>query len=79
MRDRAIPALGELMRQHAGGVIAVVTHRIVIRACVAHLLGMPLAESRRLSPSTCGLSLLRQRREETEVMIFNAQFHLSAW
>jgi broad specificity phosphatase PhoE len=79
VRDRAAPALWDLMRQHAGGVIAIVTHRIVIRACVADFLGMPLAEARRLSPATCGLTLLRCRHEELEVQTFNSLFHLSDW
>jgi broad specificity phosphatase PhoE len=79
VRDRALPALADVMSKHLGGAIAIVTHRIVIRACVAHLVGMPLAEARRLSPSTCGISLLRYRRQEIEVTTFNALFHLSAW
>ncbi|MBI2825707.1 MAG: histidine phosphatase family protein [Planctomycetia bacterium] len=79
MRDRARPAIERLMRGHLGHSIAICTHRIVIRACVADLLGMPLAESRRLSPSNCGLSLLRLRKDTVEVMTFNALFHLSAW
>ncbi|HEY1600794.1 MAG TPA: histidine phosphatase family protein, partial [Pirellulales bacterium] len=79
VRDRAVPALKDIMRKNLGQVIAVVTHRIVIRACVAHLVGMPLAEARRLSPSTCGLSLIRYHQGEIEVTTFNALFHLSAW
>ena len=49
------------MPRHLGGVVAIVSHRIVIRACVAYLIGMPLAEARRLSPSTCGITVLRYR------------------
>ncbi len=79
VRQRGLPAIEELMRRHLGGVIAIVTHRIVIRACVAQLVGMPLAEARRLSPSTCGISLLRYRRDEMEVTTFNSLFHLSTW
>ncbi len=79
VRDRALPAIESILARHAGSVVAIVTHRIVIRACIAHLIGMPLAEARRLSPSTCGLSLLRYRREQLEVATFNATFHLSAW
>ncbi len=77
--DRALPAIKNLLSDNVGRVIAVVTHRIVIRSCVAQLLGLPLAEARRLSPSTCGLTLLRFRRDELEVTTFNAVFHLSAW
>jgi broad specificity phosphatase PhoE len=79
VRDRALPAIESILEQHLGGIVAIVTHRIVIRACIAHLVGMPLAEARRLSPSTCGLSLLRNRREQLEVATFNAAFHLSQW
>jgi broad specificity phosphatase PhoE len=79
VRERAIPALEDVMQRHLGGVVAIVSHRIVIRACVAYLIGMPLAEARRLSPSTCGISLLRYRRGEMEVVTFNSQFHLSGW
>lgn len=79
VRQRALPALEQVMQQHLGGIVAIVTHRIVIRACVAYLIGMPLAEARRLSPSTCGISLLRYRRGEIEVTTFNALFHLSTW
>jgi len=79
VRDRALPAIERLMRENVGCVIAIVTHRIVIRSCVAQLLGLPLAEARRLSPATCGLTLLRYRRDELEVTTFNALFHLSVW
>jgi broad specificity phosphatase PhoE len=79
VRERALPAIEEVMQRHPGGVVAIVSHRIVIRACVAYLIGMPLADARRLSPSTCGISLLRYRRGEMEVVTFNSQFHLSGW
>jgi broad specificity phosphatase PhoE len=79
LRDRSLPAINELMRKHLGQVIAIVTHRIVIRACVAELLGLPLSEARRISPSTCGLTLLRAGRDNLELVSYNVLFHLSEW
>jgi len=76
VRDRALPAIERVMSGCLGQSIALVTHRIVIRACVAHLLGVPLAESRRVSPSTCGVSLLRYSEGKLELVGFNSVFHL---
>jgi probable phosphoglycerate mutase len=76
VRDRALPAIERVMAASLGKSIAIVTHRIVIRACVAHLLGVPLAESRRVSPSTCGVSLLRYSGGKLELVGFNSVFHL---
>lgn len=76
VRDRALPAISRLMAKCLGQSIAIVAHRIVIRACVADLLGVPLAESRRVSPSTCGLSLLRYSAGKLELVGFNSVFHL---
>jgi len=76
VRDRALPAIERVMASCLGKSIALVTHRIVIRACVAHLLGAPLAESRRVSPSTCGVSLLRYSGGKLELIGFNSVFHL---
>ncbi len=79
VRDRALPALEDVMRHNLGRTIAIVTHRIVIRATAAHLLEVPLAQSRRLSPATCGISVLRYRKDELEMATFNGVFHLSKW
>jgi broad specificity phosphatase PhoE len=79
VRDRSLPAIEGLMRENPGQVIAIVTHRIVIRACVAELLGLPLSEARRVSPSTCGLSVLRLEEGSLTLASFNSLFHLSEW
>ena len=79
VRDRAVPAILEIMSRHRGQVITIVTHRIVIRACACHFLGIPLAEARRLSPSTCGLTLVELGKKEIDLVTFNSLLHLSEW
>ncbi len=45
---RAYPALEHIARQNEGGSIAVVSHGITIRCLLSHILGITLAETRRL-------------------------------
>ena len=55
---RAVLAIEELRRRHADKVVAVVSHSDVIKALVAHYLGVPLDLMQRVEISPASLSVL---------------------
>jgi broad specificity phosphatase PhoE len=75
---RVAPALGELLRRHEGASILVVAHRITNRTYLAGLLGVPLAQARKVHVDNCGLSIVVREGDDTLVSTLNATFHLDA-
>ena len=55
---RAIRALEEIRRQHTDQVVAVVSHGDVIKATIAHYLGVPLDLFQRIEISPASISAL---------------------
>jgi broad specificity phosphatase PhoE len=76
---RALPAVQSLLAEHEGQSVAVVTHHIVIRCLVAHVLGLPLAEARAIKQSPGGITILRWRSGELSLVTLNAAWHLAEW
>jgi broad specificity phosphatase PhoE len=78
LQARVVPALGRLMAQNLGRVVAVVGHNCVNRVCLAHLLEMPLAKYRLIPQDNCGVNLLRCRDGQAKLVTINATGHLEA-
>ena len=76
VQDRVSPALLRLMQSHPGQHILVVAHNIVNRAYLCGLLGLPLAHSRNITQTNCGLNIIRLKDGTAEVRTLNATFHL---
>lgn len=77
---RVKPALDDLLENNLGRNIAVVGHNIVNRCYLAELLGVPLARARDLLVQhNCGVNLIRRRAGKSQVVMFNAVWHLSRW
>ncbi len=58
VQERAVSALESLRRAHAGLAVVVVSHADVIRAALAHYLGLPLDNLLRLEISPASVSTL---------------------
>ncbi len=76
VQDRAVAALGQIVPQHLGQAIAVVAHNVVNRCLLAHVLGIPVSQYRRISQDNCGVSILRFQAEKRKLITLNMIFHL---
>jgi len=76
VQQRAVPVLRQIVAQHLGQSIAVVSHNVVNRCVLAYVLGIPLAQYRRITQDNCGVSLLRWQPEKMKVITLNTIFHL---
>jgi broad specificity phosphatase PhoE len=73
---RALPVLADLFDRHAGRVFVAVTHNVVIRACVATLLGIPLARAKDVIQGNGSVNVLRRENGRIDVMTLNSVFHI---
>ena len=76
VQERVVPALDGLLAQQAGQSIVVVSHNVVNRCYVAHLMGLPLKRARSISQDNCGINIIRRRGETASLITLNAAFHL---
>ncbi len=75
---RTQPAFEQLMKQHAGEKIVVVGHNVVNRVYLAHVADIPLAKSRDLKQSNCGINVIRHRGNRDQLITLNATLHLES-
>ena len=76
VQARVIPAVEQLMARNAGWLIVAVTHNVVNRAYLAHLLRMPLAHYRSIPQDNCGANLLCCRNGNIKAVTVNSVDHL---
>jgi broad specificity phosphatase PhoE len=71
--DRFTECLGEIAEKHPDGRVLVVAHSSAIRLALCRLIGVPLAEYRRLFPTlrNCALTELRLRDGRAALLQFN--------
>ena len=71
--DRFTEALDEIAEKHPDGRVLVVAHSSAIRLALCRLIGVPLAEYRRLFPTlrNCALTELRLRDGRAALLQFN--------
>jgi broad specificity phosphatase PhoE len=74
---RVAPALAQVAAAHEGAAIAVVTHQIVCRVYLGHLLGVAAPETRKLKMANGGISIVQFDRGAALVHTFNSAFHLA--
>ncbi len=67
VQARAWPALERLLRLHAGQAILVVAHQVVLRACLAPLLGLPPVRAREVRLANGGALVVVRDGERTNV------------
>lgn len=74
--QRVHPAMRQLLADNLGNQIVVVGHNLVNRAFLAPLIGLPLAQVRRMNQDNCGVSVARYRDGEIKLLTMNSVFHL---
>lgn len=73
---RARPVLQDLLQKHAGESIAVVAHNVVNRVLLADLMGIGVHRAPAIRQGNGCVNLIRFQQGVTEVISFNALFHL---
>ena len=76
VQERASAAIEDLLHQHEGKGILVVSHHVVNRIYLSGLLGLPLEQARQVSLDNCGVSVVTRESGDTSVNMLNAAFHL---
>jgi broad specificity phosphatase PhoE len=76
LRERLLPVVERLAEQHAGQTVVVVSHGVVIRALLAHWLGIPLRYARRLPNDNTGVSRVTVEGKQFKVRTVNQAEHL---
>lgn len=76
VQGRVVPAIEQLLRDHPEGSLIVVTHNIVGRVYVAHVLGLPISKARNIRQDNGGLTVISTAGGTTKVLTLNAVFHL---
>jgi broad specificity phosphatase PhoE len=70
--DRAIPVMAQLMAANLGRRVAAVSHNVVNRAYLTHLLGVPLRSYRSIPQDNCGVNVIRFAQGQTKLIMINA-------
>jgi broad specificity phosphatase PhoE len=74
--DRVQPIFESLAARHLGQTILVVVHNIVLRAYFARLLGIPMAQYRRLTQDNCCVNVLHWQTGAMQLHTLNSVWHL---
>jgi len=77
VQRRAVPAVAALAAAHPGGRIAIISHNVVNRACLAAWLGVPIDRARAIRQANGGLNVVDFDGDEVRVETLNACFHLA--
>ncbi len=77
VRERVVPAIRQILADHGAQHVAIVAHNVVNRTYLGTLMGLPLARSRDLAQSNCGINVVRYRGGEVKLLSMNSVFHLS--
>jgi probable phosphoglycerate mutase len=78
VQERAWQAIERIRQRQEQGTVAVVTHNFVILTLLCRVLGLELADFRRLRHSVAAKSVLEMGCDRTIVMSFNDACHLEA-
>jgi broad specificity phosphatase PhoE len=76
--ERVRPVFDEILTENLGRSVAVVGHNVVNRTWLAHILGMPLSNARRMLQDNCCLNVVRYCGGEAAVWTLNSTFHLKS-
>jgi broad specificity phosphatase PhoE len=78
VQDRAWQAIERIREREEQGTVAVVTHNFVILTLLCRVLGLELADFRRLRHSVAAKSVLEMGRDRAILVGFNDTCHLDA-
>ena len=75
---RVIPCVIELLNNHTGQTILLVSHRTTLRLLTGHMLDMALSSGRRMQVSPTSLTELQVRGDQVEILYHNDTAHLAS-
>ena len=76
VQARAVPAIQRLIREHNEGNLIVVTHNIVARVYVAHVIGTPVARARTIRQDNGGITIVSIHDGKESLVTLNSVMHL---
>jgi probable phosphoglycerate mutase len=76
MQSRAVRELDAIIRAHPGQIVAIVSHADVIKACVAHYLGVHLDLFQRIVISPASLTVVEVFPLGLQVVCVNDTSHV---
>ncbi len=76
--ERAIRAFEKVVQAHRGKQVAIVTHDVVIRVLVAHILGVSNSIYRRFEIVNTSLSVIRVMNSSSHLIALNDTTHLES-
>jgi broad specificity phosphatase PhoE len=78
VQARARAAIAEMLARHPDETVVAVTHNFVILSTLAWLIGVELADFRRLRQSVAGISRVELRPGHAQVITLNDTCHLAS-
>jgi broad specificity phosphatase PhoE len=76
VRERAQPAVDDILGRHQGELVLIVAHNVVNRSLLAELLGLELRLAKSIRQSNTGINVIRDENGNRELITLNACFHL---
>jgi broad specificity phosphatase PhoE len=76
VRKRAVATIEELAAKHEGETIAVVTHRVVCRVLLCHLLGLDNSHFWQIEQDTTAINIFDMEESRITVHLINDTCHL---
>jgi len=76
VRDRATAALEEVLAQHEGETVALVSHQVVCKVLICSLLGLDNSHFWQVQQDVCAINVFEARNERLMVTAINDTCHL---
>lgn len=76
MQARAAAAVGETLARHPQETVAIVSHRMVLKALLCHLLGLNLSQFWQIEQDVAAVNLFETRGEGLAALLINDTCHL---
>jgi broad specificity phosphatase PhoE len=77
VQSRVVAATERLLRDHTQGDLLIVTHNIVARVYVAHLLGIAVSQARSIRQDNGGISVIALCDGTAKLLTLNSILHLN--
>jgi len=78
VRKRAVATIDDLAERHESSIIALVTHRVVCKVLLCHLLGLDNSHFWQIEQDTTAINLFEIREGKATVTLLNDTCHLRA-
>jgi broad specificity phosphatase PhoE len=76
VRKRAVATIDDVVARHENGMVTLVTHRVVCKVLLCHLLGLDNSHFWQIEQDTTAINLLNIREGKVTVTLINDTCHL---